>query len=263
MSVTGSPPVRFPSGMSTSAKDYVFGNYPTRTPMRLNEYFNDFNTYGAGDWTVTAVGGGTSALATTSCNGGKLLLSTGGANNDIQGNELTTKGFAFTTGSQVWYSINVSLSEVTTAAFMAGLSNTFAALGPTDGVYFSKPTAAATLNAIIRASSTSTTIALGTMVADTAYTLSFYYDGKPTPTLYFYTTIGMSTPTAFSVPYFSGGNQVIASASSETGATNALTNIPVAATLLTAGFALKATTAAVKTGTVDYMLASEEIVARF
>ena len=260
MSTTGSPPVRFPAGTSNSAPNYVFGNYPKSTPPRLNEYFNDFNTYAAGDWTVTATGGGTTALTTG--NGGNLLLSTAGANNDVQGNELTQPTFAFTTGSQVWFSINVAIGgSVTTSAFMAGLSNTFATLAPTDGVYFSKPTGAATLNAIIRASSTSTTIALGTMVAATAYTLSFYYDGRATPTLYFYTTIGMSAPTAYSAPYFSGGNQVIASASSDPAATNALTNLPTAA--LTAGLAIKATTAAVRTATVDYILAAEEIIGRF
>src|SRR6266576_815825 len=136
MSVTGSPPLRYPSGGSTSPDHYALGNYTFRTPMRLNEYFSDFNTYAAGDWTVTAVGGGSSALS--DANGGKLVVTSGASLNDIQGNQLTKKTFAFTTGSQVWFSINVALTNATNGAFMAGLGNTFAALTPTDGVYFSK-----------------------------------------------------------------------------------------------------------------------------
>ncbi len=260
MSTTGSPPVRFPSGVSTSPAGWAFGNLPRYTPPRLYEYFNDFSTYAAGDWLVTATGGGTSALTTG--NGGFLLASTAGGDNDVQGNELAEPSFLVTSGSQMWFSINVAIGgSITTSAFMAGMGTSFATLAPTAGIYFSKPTAAGTLNAIIRNASTSTTIALGTMVAATAYTLSWYYDGKPTPTVYFFTTIGYSTPTAFSVPYYSGGNQIIASASSDPAATNSLANIPTVA--MTAGFAVKATTAAVRTATVDYMYAGEEIIARY
>ena len=261
MSVTGSPPVRYPSGFSSSAPGFALGNYPHMTPPRLNEYFNDFNTYAAGDWTVTAVGGGTSAL--TAANGGKLLLTSGASLADIQGNELTTTTFAFTTGSQVWFSINVALGHASNSAFMAGLSNTFAALAPTDGVYFSKPSGAATMNAIVRAGSTSTTMTVGTVVAATAYTFSFYYDGLPTPSLYFFSTIGATAPTSQSVPYYTGGNSVAALASSVAGSTNSLANIPTTTTLLTAGFACKAGTTVAQTATIDYFLAGEEVVNRF
>lgn len=260
MSVTGTPPVRYPSGVSTSPNQYVFGNYPYRTPFRLFEYVNDFNTYAAGDWTVTATGGGTSALTTG--NGGFLLLSTASGNGDVQGNELTEPSYLVVAGSQMWFSINVAIGgSITTSAFMAGMSNTFATLAPTAGIYFSKPTGAATLNAIIRNASTSTTIAMGTMAVDTAYTLSWYYDGRSVPTVYFYTTIGMASPTANSQPYFTGGNQCIASASSDPAATNSLANIPTVA--MTAGLALRGTTAALRTATVDYLAAAQEIITRF
>ncbi len=261
MSVTGSPPVRYPSGFSSSAPGFAMGNYPHMTPPRINEYFNDFNTYAAGDWTVTAVGGGTSALS--DANGGKLVVTSGASLNDIQGNQLTKKTFAFTTGSQVWFSINVSIADATNSAFMAGLGSSFTALTPTDGVYFSKAAASAVMTAVVRASSTSTTMTVGTMVDATAYTFSFYYDGLPTPSLYFFSTIGATAPTSQSVPYFTGGNTVNALASSVTGSTNSLANIPPTTTLLTAGFALKAGTTAAQVGTIDYFLAGEEIVNRF
>ncbi len=267
MPVVTAPATRETSGVSTSAPNYVFNNYPKPTPPRIYEYFNDFSTYAAGDWTVTAVGGGTSALS--DANGGKLVATTGASTNDIQGNQLTKKTFAFTTGSQVWYSINIALTNATNAAFMAGLADSFVGLAPTDGVYFSKLAASTTLTAVIRAASTSTTVTLNssarTMANATAYTLSFWYDGVSK--LYFYTTIGLAA-NGFNAPgngtgYYSGGSQIAGYASSETGATNSLANLPATTTLLTAGFAAQAGTTVAQVATIDYLLAGEEIVARF
>lgn len=261
MSTTGSPPVRYPSGVSTSAPNYVYSNFPEATPPRLNEYFTDFNNYVAGDWTVTTAGAGTTALSDG--NGGLLTVTTDAGGTAVQGNELVAKSFKFTSGSQMWFSINVNFgANATQNAFMAGVSNTFAALTPTDGVYFSKAAASTTMQAIVRGSSTSTTMTVGTVAVNTPYTFSFYYDGKPTPTLYFYSTIGLTTPTAFGAPYYTGGNQAVAVASSEAGATNTLANLPTAD--LRGGFALKSG-AATFTGVavIDFVHWAEEVIGRF
>ena len=262
MSTTGSPPVRFPSGVATSPKGYVFGEYPQGlTPPRVNEYFNDFNTYAAGDWTVTATTG-TSALI--DANGGKLVQTTAASASDTQAQQLVKKSYAFTAGAQLWFSINVALNDVTNTAFAAGMTNSISALTPTDGVYFNKLTATNVLNAVIRAASVSTTIPLGVLAINTPYTLSFYYDGKPTPTLYFFTTIGLATPTAFAQPYFSGGNQINGEASADGANPNTLVNLPPPSTLLDLGFGIASTAvASVKTATVDYVLGSCEILTRF
>jgi hypothetical protein len=264
MSVTGSPPARFPSGTSTSPIGYLFGNYPFRTPFRLNEFYTDFNTYNASDWTVTAGSSGTAALI--DANGGALALTTALTNNDIQGIQLVKKSFAFTANSQVWFSINVSLTHATEPAFMAGLGSSFTALTPTDGVYFSKAAGSATLNCVIRAASTSTTLTVGTMVDATNYTFGYYYDGKPLPTLSVFSTIPYAgSNTALAPTYFTGGEAIVATASSVPGATNTLANLPPGTTLLTAGASVKAGAAATYTGlaVIGFFLASEEIVARF
>jgi hypothetical protein len=231
--------------------------------MRLNEYFNDFNTYAAGDWTVTSSSSGTSAL--TDFNGGALVVTTATSAADIQGNQLAKKSFAFTTGSQVWFSINFKLTTALTPAFMAGLANSFATLAPTDGVYFSKAASSTTMNLLITSGSTSTTIPVGTMADATFYTFSFYLTGAPTNTLRIYSTIPYAgSPTAFGQPYFNGGNQEVASASNDGINTNPLTNLPPTTTLLTAGFAVKSSGGTLAgIATIDYMLASEEIIARF
>ena len=268
MSQTGQVPSRFQAGLSTSAPGFLFGNLPQPTPARINLYHNDFNTYAAGDYTVTTGGTGTSALIDG--NGGLLAVTTDAATSDIQGNQLVKKSFAFTSNSQFWFGINFKLSHASNSAFMAGVSNTFAALTPTDGVYLSKPAGAATMNLVIRGSSTSTTITVGTVVADTFYTMGFYYDGKASPTVYGFSTIpylngtapgGATGNTAFGYPYFNGGIQLTPAAGAGSQAGTTLANLPTAN--LTMGWAIKANTTVAQVATIDWVTAAEEITARF
>ena len=84
---------------------YAGGTQATRSVacLRFAAYWNDFNTYNAGDWTV-APATGTSAL--TAGLGGQLTLTTGAVSGNGQGNALNPVSFAFTPGYQTWFSIN-------------------------------------------------------------------------------------------------------------------------------------------------------------
>lgn len=256
---TGSPPQRSQAGISTSPPGYMFGDYPGPTPFRIHEVFSDFDRYLASDWTVTTTNAGTSALAAG--NGGFLLQTTAATGTDLQSNQTPIADFAVVPGARMWFSMNINLNDASAQLFQAGFANSFAALAPTDGIYFSKAAASTTLNLILAKSSTVTTLAVGTLAAATAYTIGFYYDGKPTPNLYVYFTGGYTTgPTAFSQPYYTGGSQVTVSASADGLNPNPLTNLPLAATNLVAGFAIKASAAAAKTNTIDYFYAGNEIL---
>ncbi len=67
-------PTRYPKGVATSAPGFLFADLGMQTPAQFYNYFNDFSTYAAGDWTVTAATG-TSAL--TDAVGGKLTFQIG------------------------------------------------------------------------------------------------------------------------------------------------------------------------------------------
>jgi hypothetical protein len=266
MPVVNAPATRETSGISTSAPTYLFNNYPFPTPPRLLQVWDDFYRYLATDWTVTAGSSGTAALADGV--GGLLALTTAATNNDIEAIQTVKKSFGFTAGNQVWFACNVRLTNATNNALMAGLGNDFSALTPTDGVYFSKAAASTTLTAVIRQASTSTTLTLATgtstMANATAYTLGFWYNGKDR--INFYTTIGLAA-NGFNAPgngagYYSGGSQIAGSASSEAGSTYSLANLPAAATTLVAGVALKAGTTVAQVATLDFFLASQEVVER-
>jgi hypothetical protein len=235
----------------------LFGSYPRPTPPAVHEFYSDFDTYLASQWIVTTATG-TSALAAG--NGGFLLQTTSAGATDIQANELSVKSFNLITGARAWFAINVNLDSATLSLFQAGWANTFATMAPTDGIYFEKPSGAAVLNLILNKGGTKTTLLVGTVAAATAYTLGWYYDGSATPTLYAYATIGLTIPTSQGQPYWAGGNQRIISASADGSNANPLTNLPLAATGLTAGFGIKNSTAVARTNTVDYFLTANEIV---
>lgn len=267
MSQTGSPPTRHFSGLSTSAPGFAFSALPQPTPARINLYHNDFNTYAAGDWTVTAgATAGTNALADG--NGGLIVNTTSAISAEIQGMEQVKKSWTFTSNSQTWFFINFKVSHATNSAFMAGLGNTFVALGPTDGVYISKAAATAAANLVVRSgSSTSATLALGTVVADTYYTMGFYSNGNGT--LYTYSTIpyldgsapgGATGNTAFGWPYYSGGNQLGVAVGT---LSNSGTTLTLPTANLTMGWATKTNTTVAQVTTVDYVTCANEIVLRF
>ncbi len=260
-----SPPVRYPSGVATSPPGFLFGNLGIPTPAYYYQYFNDFSTYAAGDWTVTTGGTGTSAL--TDALGGKIIQTTSTVAADFQANQLTKKSFAFETGADVGFGINFALSAggstgATGPAFVAGLGDTFAggATGPTvGGVWFKKAAGSTTLNLLITASSTTTTIAVGTLAAATAYTVGYYYSGSaPVPTLYVFSTVPYADSSVTKPQvYAPGGNQLIATAYS--GGTNTLANLPATSTLMTMGFGIATGTTAAQTNTVDYVFAGQSV----
>jgi hypothetical protein len=253
-------PARFPSGVSTQPYNAIFGNLPVPNPFDCNFYFNDFNTYAAGDWTVTTVNGGTSALQ--ALNGGSLLLTTGATGTNFQGNTLNPASFAITGGYQAWFLANITVADIASAnspSFVLGLTNGGPS-APTDGVYFTKASGAnQKVSAVIRASSTSTTITnIATLTDATAVSLGWYYDGKAVPTIYFFSSSVSPTQSALGQQNNIGG-LVVTSASSDPAATNSLVNIPVAATVMAPQIYMVTPNAFAKTIAVDFIGAACEI----
>lgn len=257
------PPSRFLSGVTDQARKTLFGGWSHGpVPMGANVYFNDFDTYAAGDWTVTTTNSGTSAL--TGVNGGALLLTTGTTGTNFQGNTLVPASFSITPGYRAWFAASFTVSDIASAnspSFIIGLSKGGPS-APTDGVYFTKASgAAATVSAVIRAASTSSTITgIATLADATQVTLGWFYNGMPTPTVSFYSSSVLTAAAAFSSPNPIGGLEV-AAASNGDGYTapNVLTNIPVAATVMAPQIYMVAPGTTAPTITLDWILAAAEL----
>jgi hypothetical protein len=251
-------PSRFYGGVTNSGPFpfSLLGNYPNPLPMVSPLDFDDFmGTYTAAQWTIQQTGAGTTA--DTAGNGGLVIQTTSGANNDQQANVRPTAKFAFIAGNQFWFAINLQISQATTSQFTVGVMDTLVGLAPTDGVYFDKPLAGTVLNFVLRKAGVSTTIPIySTITAATSYAMGFYYDGRADPTISAFCSANLTAPVAFGprVP-FPGGSQVATASAS---GTNLITNLPTVN--LKPGFGVKTGSAAAITMTTDYIFAAADAV---
>lgn len=251
-------PSRFYGGVTNSGPFpfSLLGNFPNPLPMVSPTDFDDFmGTYTAAQWTIQQTGAGTTA--DTAGNGGLVIQTTTGANNDQQANIRPTAKFAFIAGNQFWFVANLQISQATTSQFTVGVMDTLVGLAPTDGVYFDKPLAGTVLNLVIRGAGTSTTIPIySTITAATSYSMGFYYDGRATPSLYGFCSANITTPVAFGprVPFPGGSNIAVATS----GGTYTLANLPTVN--LKPGFGVKTGSAAAITMTTDYIFAAADSV---
>ncbi len=199
-------------------------------PSTAHQYFNDFDVYTAGDWTNTATGSPTNALAAG--NGGVLSLANTTTSADLDQLTLKVATFAFATGQQVWFKARFQIADATNSMLILGLQNINTdAFAATDGVWFYKPVASVSLSAVLAASSTATTsTAHGTVVDATWGNCGFYYDGSAM-NLYF---------------------------NDKPVGTVATTNLPLSTTNLALTVAVKNGTAAGQTLLLDYIMAAAE-----
>jgi hypothetical protein len=187
-------------------------------------------------------------------------MTTGGTSTNYQANQLAAKSFYFTTGYQHWFNISFNLSDVAHTLFLAGWVDTLAGpMTPGSGVYFSKTDASTTLNLILNNAGTKSTITVGTIAAATSYSVGWYYDAKTTPTLYVYSSIGLTLPVLWEYTrQFQGG---IAQTSAGTNVASGidLTNLPAATVGHTLGFGITTGASAAHTNTVDYINSASEV----
>ena len=227
-------PTRYPSGISTQAVGRNLANYPMPDPTKAFTHFDDFIRYAAAEWTVgTGVNAGTAAA--TAAKGGAILLTTAAVSTaDYESLAANPATFNFASTDQVWFYTRLQASEVTASIILAGLTAGAlgATLAPTDGIYFKKNAAAATIDLVLTKASTSTTLAsVATLTAATNIKLGFYYNGKDAVDVFV--------------------NEVKVASQST------LTNLPTA-TALTTGFGIVNGAAAAKTLQVDFTLGAQD-----
>jgi len=188
-------PVRFNNGVTNEKPTHPLANFPAPNPVRDIVYANDFFTYAAGDWTVTAGGAGSSVAITNALLGGNITITTATSGTE---SIFGTTGFNFNPatsvlgGLQTWFQAKVTL-DATVAnpdyaiGLMKGTPSTFNAA--TDGVYFTKATGASVWSLVIKAAAGSTTtIALPSTTLPTnsqTITLGYYFNGKDILYVYF------------------------------------------------------------------------------
>jgi hypothetical protein len=197
---------RYPGGLVNGAVGSLFENFKHNNPSRYHQLFNDFDTFTAADWVVTATGAATEAI--TAGDGGQLLLQNSAANNDLVsiqyagGTGAVSPTFLFEATKDMFFGCSVTLDDATNAAMLVGLAiadTTPITSIPVTGMYISKPAATTFPQAILQNASVGTLTAQAAvpMVSAVQIDLGLHYtasDGNCT----FY----MGTPGAGGAPAF-------------------------------------------------------------
>jgi hypothetical protein len=170
---------RFPNGITNNDAASAFNGLPVLDPTKVHMYFEDFDLYTAGDWTITATGAGTEAL--TNVNGGVLLLTCSAADNDNIFYQKVGASFLPTAGKAMWFATRFATSDATQSDIVVGLQIVDTTpLDVTDGIYFLKADDAATVSLIARKNATTGSVTgtvTGTLVNATYTKLAWFYDG--------------------------------------------------------------------------------------
>lgn len=183
-------PARFPAGVSTASEQSVLWNAGFIDPTRWHVYFNDFDNYVAGDWTITKTeaGTGSASEALTDIDGGAILITNDNADNDNDFFQKKGESFLMEAGKKAFFKARFKVSDATQSDVVIGLQITDTTpLDVTDGIYFLKADDAATVSVICRKDATTgsnSASAIATMADDTFIVLGWYYDGKGTLTYY-------------------------------------------------------------------------------
>ena len=236
-------PVRYTAGISTADANTTLSNYPAPDPTKLHVYWNDFNEYNVGDWTLTTTeaGAGSATEALTDGSFGELLVTNDAADNDSDFFQKIGESFLLTAGKKAWFKTRLKISDATESEFYAGLMVTdtdpfssTAGDGVTDGVFFMKEDGSTALAIYCQKNATTgqtSATSIHTMAAATYVTLGWEYDGAGS-LKYFINDVHKGTLDASS------------------------TYLPD--TELTVSFGLKNGEAVAKTMTVDYIFAAIE-----
>jgi hypothetical protein len=172
-------PTRFPSGVTNAEPGTTTGMYGEPDPSLWHTFFDDFDRYVAGDWTVTETGSATQAL--TDGDGGLLLITNAAADDDASFSQKVGESFLMEAGKPALFKALFKVSDATQSDVVIGLQVTDTTpLDATDGIYFIKADGSATLTAVCRKNATtgSTSATATTLVTDTFVTVGWYYDGK-------------------------------------------------------------------------------------
>lgn len=234
-----STPSRFPNGVTNVLKTSTLGMFCGMDPTKHHLFFDDFDRYVAADWTITAVGAGTQALADG--DGGVLLLTNAAADNDSQQLQKVGESFLLEAGKRAWFKARFKVSDATQSDFLIGLcvadttlQGAVSGAGVTDGIFFSKDDGDALLDVQCQKNATTgqtRAAGIATVADDTFLTVGLYYDGVS------------------ELKYFVNDAQL---------GTLDATATYLPDTELTVSFAIMNGEAVAKTMTVDYILAAKE-----
>ncbi len=169
----------YSDGHTNVGETALFAEMRQSDPTIYHAYPQDFDTYVAADWVVTATGSTTQAL--TAGDGGLLLITNSAGATDLCALQKTPAGWTFETGKKMFFRCRFKVSDATKSSLVFGIQVIDTTpLDVNDGAYFLKSAAATAVDFIVRKDTTtgSTKATHVTDMADDTYIeLGWSYDG--------------------------------------------------------------------------------------
>ena len=179
-----------PNGITNvvDATAATLGSFVAPDPSRAHIWFTDFDEFShhatnSALWLSTAVGSSTAAL--TDADGGILLLTTGGTeDNGISAQwsgweaAAVTEAWTWEAGKSMWFKTRLKLSNATQTDIVIGLAVTDTSpWDAADGLFFLKVDGSTTLNfKAVKTGVGTSTVSTATLADDTFFTVGFWWD---------------------------------------------------------------------------------------
>ena len=129
----------FTSGVTNVGAGGTLGKIKQPDPTKYHTYFNDFDVYTAGDWTITTTedGTGSATEAITDGDGGLLALTNAAGDNDNDFLQLKKETFKYEAGKQLYFKARFKTSDADASDVVMGLQITDTSpLDVSDGAFF-------------------------------------------------------------------------------------------------------------------------------
>lgn len=179
-------PLRNAAGFSNHGPDDPLGKFGIIDDSRYSFWFSDFHrsegitSSTANDWTVTATGAATVALA--DADGGVITLTNAALDDDAIFIQKSGESFLFETTKKLAILGRFKVSNATQSDLVFGLQITDTTpLDVTDGIFFLKADGSTTLTARVEKGNVAATANVLTMANDTYVEVAMVYMGKPIP----------------------------------------------------------------------------------
>lgn len=173
----------FPDGVTNASSAAANGTMIQTDPTLLHQYFNDFDTFTAGDWVITETDS-SATEALTAGDGGLLLITNTAGATDLVSMQKTPAAFAFSATKRAWFAARLKVSDATQSAVQVGMVIVDTSpLDATDGIYFQKEDGSTNIAIYCRknaSTGSNSATAIGTMADDTYKIFNWYYDGAGT-----------------------------------------------------------------------------------
>lgn len=172
-------PTNFLGGVTNVAESVTLGSYLAPDPTVAHVWFDDFDAYVAGNWTVTETQAG-ATQAIIDADGGVLALTNSAADDDLNQIQWSKETFRLAPRKKLWMKARFKVSNATQSDLLVGLYITDTspvASKPSDGVFFQKLDGSTSLTLQVGKNSTYSSATVATMADDTYVVVGLYYDG--------------------------------------------------------------------------------------